>query len=177
MTIESQLAAPQASGITDNARKEIVVYLAGPITGLSYEQTIGWRTELQRRFSDTAPHVRCLDPMRAKDHLAGFDNIGAFGHPGGLLDGKAVVSRDLWDVARADVVLMNLSGAETISIGCMVELGWARAQNKFVVVVLPLEERRGGDGTSNPHDHLFVLEVASAVVDDLPTAASIIESM
>lgn len=91
-----------------------------------------------------------------------------------LLDGHAVVQRDLWDVARSDVLLMNLGGAETASIGCMVELGWARAHSRFTIVVLPADERGAG---ANPHDHLFVHELASAVVADLETALAIIETM
>ena len=38
---------------------------------------------------------------------------------------KGIVTRDRWDVAKADVVLMNLVGATQVSIGTMVELGWA----------------------------------------------------
>jgi nucleoside 2-deoxyribosyltransferase len=156
----------------------VLVYLAGPITGLSYDEAVSWRHEVISRLGMTAPHVRCLDPMRAKQHLADLSEIGAFGHPGGLLGEHAVVTRDLWDVKRCDVVLMNLSGATAASIGCMVELGWAHAHGKFTVVVLPETERTGRVGApGNPHDHLFVQELASAVVPSVDAAIAILETI
>lgn len=162
-------------------RTPVLVYLAGPITGLSYREAIGWRETVIERLAVSAPHVRCIDPMRAKQHLAQIAEIGAFGHSGGLLDGHAVVSRDLYDVQRVDVLLMNLAGAEQTSIGCMVELGWARAHGKFILVVLPEAERANAATVAgvaaNPHDHLFVHEVASAVVGDLDSALALLETM
>jgi nucleoside 2-deoxyribosyltransferase len=158
----------------------VSVYLAGPITGLSYGDAIGWRETVVRHLAVSAPHVRCIDPMRAKQHLAPIAEIGAFGHEGGLLDGHAVVSRDLFDVKRVDVLLMNLAGAQQTSIGCMVELGWARAHGKFILVVLPDAERASAAVSglaANPHDHLFVREVASAVVGDLGAALALLETM
>lgn len=152
----------------------LTVYLAGPITGLSYGGATEWRERVVDELARRAPQIRCLDPMRAKQHLRQMESIGPFGHEGGLLDPHAVVQRDLWDVGRCDVLLMNLSGATTTSVGCMVELGWARAQNRFSIVVLPLEERHP-DG--NPHDHLFVHELASALVPDLEAALVILETM
>lgn len=153
---------------------ELTVYLAGPITGLSYGGATGWRHQVVGELAERAPHIRCIDPMRAKQHLAAVEAIGPFGHEGGLLDGHAVVQRDLWDVARSDVLLMNLAGSKAASIGCMVELGWAKAHRRFSIVVLPHDERGPG---GNPHDHLFVHEVASALVPDLWAAISILESM
>ena len=161
-------------------RAPVSVYLAGPITGLSYSEVVGWRAMVVEHLAASAPHVRCIDPMRAKQHLADIAEIGAFGHAGGLLDGHAVVSRDLFDVKRVDVLLMNLAGARQTSIGCMVELGWARAHGKFILVVLPDAERGTTAGTGaavNPHDHLFVHELASAVVGDLDAALAVLETM
>jgi nucleoside 2-deoxyribosyltransferase len=175
----SSTTAPDSTiqpGSTSDPRL-LLVYLAGPITGLDYAGAVGWRDEVAHRLALTAPHIRCMDPMRAKQHLADVREIGAFGHAGGLLDGHAVVSRDLFDVGRADVVLMNLTGARQTSIGCMVELGWARAHGKFVLVVLPDEERGITGVTANPHDHLFVHELASAVVGDIDAALAILETM
>jgi nucleoside 2-deoxyribosyltransferase len=172
VTSEFRLARRPTSA---TSQADVLVYLAGPITGLSYSDAVGWRDFVIAELARRAPHVRCLDPMRAKEHPSNVESIGPFGHAGGLLDGHAVVQRDLWDVARSDVLLMNLAGAESTSIGCMVELGWAKAHGRFTIVVLPPEER--GDGATNPHDHLFVHELASAVVADLQGALAIIETM
>jgi nucleoside 2-deoxyribosyltransferase len=175
----STIAQPTPSRVVD--RPTLVLYLAGAITGLSYGEAVAWREETANRLAETAPHVRCVDPTRAKRHLANVDQIGPHGHPGGLLDGHAVVARDLWDLDRADVILMNLSGARRASVGCMVELGWARARGRFVIVVLPAEETAGAprsaDMPVNPHDHSFVHELASAVVGTLDEALALIETM
>jgi nucleoside 2-deoxyribosyltransferase len=157
--------------------RSLLVYLAGPITGLRYEDALDWRTEVRERLLSSAPHVQCIDPMRAKKHLSGIEKIGPHGHAGALLSSHAVVARDLWDVDRSDVVLMNLSGAEEVSIGSMVELGRASVRNKFVIVVLPAEEADPELGHRNPHDHLFVHELASMVVNGLDEALAVIESM
>ena len=159
-------------------RRPLVVYLAGPITGLEYAGAVDWRDEVRSRLAISAPHVECIDPMRAKQHLAVVESIGPHGHPGGLLGSHAVVARDMWDVDRCDVVLMNLAGAQQVSIGSMVELGRTSARSKFVIVVLPPEERgEAADAYRNPHDHLFVFELASTVAASLDEALTVIESI
>jgi nucleoside 2-deoxyribosyltransferase len=158
-------------------RRPLLVYLAGPITGLSYADALDWRAQVRERLASTAPHVRCIDPMRAKQHLASVEKIGPHGHSGALLDSHAVVARDLWDVDRSDVILMNLSGAREVSVGSMVELGRATVRGKFVIVVLPAEETGSESEHRNPHDHLFVHELASTVVKGLEDALTLVESM
>jgi len=156
-------------------RRRLLIYLAGPITGLSYGEALDWRAEVRERLAASAPHIECIDPMRTKQHLAAVDTIGPHGHAGALLDSHAVVARDLWDVDRCDVVLMNLSGASEVSIGSMVELGRASVRGKFVIVVLPPADPASEH--PNPHDHLFVHELASTLVKDLDDALAVIESM
>jgi nucleoside 2-deoxyribosyltransferase len=158
-------------------RRPLLVYLAGPITGLSYADALDWRAEVRERLAESSPHVECIDPMRAKRHLAGVQRIGPHGHGGALLSSHAVVARDLWDVDRSDVVLMNLSGAREVSVGSMVELGRASVRRSFVIVVLPAEETGSDNEGRNPHDHLFVHELASTVAKSLDEALAIIESM
>ncbi len=159
-------------------RRPLVLYLAGPITGLGYADALDWRDEVRTRLAVSAPHVECVDPMRAKQHLAGIESIGPHGHAGGLLNSHAVVARDMWDVERCDVVLLNLTGARQISIGSMVELGRASACGKFVIVVLSPEELgEEAYANRNPHDHLFVFELASMIAPSIAEALTVIESM
>jgi nucleoside 2-deoxyribosyltransferase len=147
----------------------LTIYLGGPIAGHAYDGASDWRHETARRLSETAPHVRCLDPMRGKEELKGATSIKA-GEGGGVYGPKTTVSRDLWDVAHCDIVLINLLDASEVSVGSMVELGHAAALKKFVVVILPPK------GEGSPHHHPFVLESASAVVHSLEDALSLLEA-
>ncbi len=169
-----KITAERASG----GRRSLVLYLAGPITGLGYSDALDWREEVRTRLASSAPHVECVDPMRAKQHLAEVESIGPHGHAGGLLNSHAVVARDMWDVDRCEVMLLNLTGARQISIGSMVELGRASARGKFVIVVLsPEETGDAADAGRNPHDHLFVFELASMVAPSIDEALVVIESI
>jgi nucleoside 2-deoxyribosyltransferase len=151
-------------------RRLLTVYLGGPIAGKAYAGASDWRQRVARQLAETAPHIRLLDPMRGKHELKGVEKIEA-GNGGVLYGSKITVGRDLWDVAQCDAVLVNLSEATEVSIGSMIELGHARAQGKFVVVVLP-DERK-----PNPHDHPFVTQVATAVVRDIAEGIRILEEI
>ena len=156
-------------------RSETKAYLAGPINGLTFDDATGWRQTVTDRLASSAPHIRCVDPMRGNRPGDGppWSRQGR-----GLPNASTIVARDLWDVRAADIVLMNLLGATTTSIGCMIELGCAHAHGAFLVVVL---DGRGRDSANcrpiNPHDHLFVRELASAVVESLSDAVAIMESL
>lgn len=132
------------------------VYLAGPITGLSYNESTDWR-----EFAKTFLAKYCLDgisPMRGKDFLRGEKILGNdYAHP--LANPHGIVSRDHNDVLTCDLILANFLGAKEVSIGTMVEYGWARAYNKPIVCVM--------EKTGNPHDHCFVRELSGFVVEKL----------
>jgi nucleoside 2-deoxyribosyltransferase len=116
--------------------------------------------------------------MRGREHLADIGAIDTDSHKAGLVDGHAAVARDLWDVDRCDVLLMNLAGAYNVSIGSMVELGRASSKGKFVIVVLPSDELGEKAGLDrNPHDHLFVYELASVVVDTVDEALQVLSAL
>ena len=137
------------------------IYLAGPITGLTFDAANDWRAAWTPAFV-RAGHV-VDSPLRHKEHL----------RPEGVLtstfdEGRPALKRDLWDIDRADVVLVNLEGAtETASIGTCCEIGYAYAFDKFIVVVSP----RG------VHNHLFINEMASIIVHDMHDAYSWINGM
>ena len=134
-----------------------LVYLAGPIKGLSYDAATDWRTQAGRAFVEHG--IEALSPMRHKAYLKNDPDIAdAYPLPP-LSSQRGITTRDRFDVLRCDVVLANLLGAETVSIGTMIELGWADAARKPIVLVM--EE----DG--NPHEHAMVRELASFRVASL----------
>lgn len=146
------------------------IYLGGPIAGSGYSAASDWRVRVAEHLGGTSPHIRVLDPMRGKHELKDVDRIEA-GQGGVAYGPRTTVGRDLWDVNQCDAVLINLSNATEVSIGSMVELGYACAHGKFVVVVLP------SNPESDPHNHPFVTETATAVVRDLTEGIRLLEDL
>lgn len=123
------------------------VYLAGPITGLTYDGATDWREEV---INALWPRVVGVSPMRGKSYLAKLsvieDAVKQQASIGGTSEDlyklgnvmsspQGITGRDRNDVMHADAVLMNLLGATRVSIGTMIEAGWADAFRKPLVVV------------------------------------------
>lgn len=147
------------------------VYLAGPIMGLTYKEArYGWREEFAEALTDFNADVTVLSPMRHEGHLAEIqgpltatgDVNHIFSHP------KMIVAKDFLDITRSDIVVANFSGATEISRGTLVELGYAFAGGKTIVVIM---------NTGNIHDHPFVREVAHVVTPSIKEAAMIVASL
>lgn len=132
------------------------VYLAGPITGLTYREGQDWRSLARELFPE---NVEVLSPLRGKEYLEAFGKLlknyhGA--HP--LSEPRGIVTRDRHDVQTSDVILMNLQGAERVSIGTMIELGWADSARVPVIVITD---------QGNIHDHEMVHGLAGYEVESL----------
>ena len=82
-----------------------------------------------------------------------------------LSTSAGTTTRDRWDSMRCDVMLVNVIGAERISVGTCIELGWADAAR--VPIVLAMDE-------GNVHDHLIVRGVAGYVVTTLDEAINVV---
>ena len=123
------------------------VYLAGPIAGCTYRQATEWRLEASQRLAHLG--IESLDPMRGKEKLA-----DAYGHdrePIPSLDGydaysgllsklmspEQIVQRDLADVLRSDVVIVDFSHGpqNQYSIGTISEIAYARGLGKPIFAV------------------------------------------
>jgi nucleoside 2-deoxyribosyltransferase len=119
-----------------------IVYLAGPVTGLSYAQVTTWRTEAKRRL---APNVECADPMRGTEHLRHETKIKTTytDHP--FTTRRGIMMRDYFDVCRSTALLVNMLDAPEVSKGTIMELAWAFHLRKPVIVIM---EPHG-----NLHDH------------------------
>ena len=145
------------------------VYVAGPIAGCTWEETVEWRDHL----TVALPECHILTPMRGKEFLhtmsampltsAHVDPKTEMTETEEVISGQhAIVVRDHWDVQQCDVLFVNLLPSLSTgkaSIGTCFELAWAWKYQKPAVVVM-------NDG--NPNDHPFVREAAYAVV---PTRA------
>ena len=111
-----------------------LVYLAGPIDGCTYEGCTGWREYATKQLAEDG--IIGLSPMRAKEFLKSHPKLvdGIYDHP--LTMDSGFTTRDMWDVRRCDAILFNLLNAEKVSIGTMIEYGWASAFNKPMITVI-----------------------------------------
>lgn len=142
------------------------VYLAGPITGLSYDNAMDWR---QYVTSMLVQHgIDVWSPLRHKEYL---NHMYAF-TPESIHEGAinkmslpcAITTRDRWDVRTKDLIFINLLGATRVSIGTVLEIAWGQAYDK--PLVLCIEEK------DNPHHHAMLLSICQAFTfDNLEQAA------
>lgn len=128
-----------------------LVYLAGPIAGLSYDDARhGWRGEaaaILKRYE-----IGVLSPMRGKDALrdiGSLDNVAAIFEMDPVFTSPAsVMSRDENDIRRCDAVLLWLprdAVSRTPFIGTGMEIGMAHVLRKPMVAVVD------GDLETHPH--------------------------
>lgn len=164
------------------------VYLAGPITGLNWNGATDWRASARQWLE--ARGILAFSPLRGKEYLAKEQDITgnpdvmrAWGQP--LSTPKGICARDSWDVRTSSVVLMNLLGATRVSIGTMVELGWASAWRVPVILAMEGAPVVKGDNLNiapeqtreNPHHHAMVDELADFTVPTLDEALHLVRSL
>jgi hypothetical protein len=141
------------------------VYAAGHITGLDYEGATDWRSYLQGLFDRMSGNITVLDPMRGKAFLEGKGKIGSGGHDNQIASEKGITNRDRRDVMNSDALIVNLEEIGRVSIGTMIELGWADAARVPVIIVMEPKD--------NLHDHAMVREIATYIVPSLERAAEL----
>lgn len=118
------------------------VYLAGPITGLSYgEARHGWREQFAAILKVQSPHIECYSPMRAKEFLSTEQSLKCSGADlegvkNAISQPRGILTRDANDVASRDVVVANFSGAKIVSIGTVWEMGRAFTLGKPVILIM-----------------------------------------
>ena len=167
--------------------KEYKCYLSGPITGLTYSNSIGWtdyaRDQLawtrynikgeldpKGKFEQTYTGIIGYRPLRGKKHLDTNKPLPASLHgKHGLVTNKAIVSRDSYDVRTCDVMLVNLLGAKEKSIGTVSEIAWAWLLGKPIVLVM--------EDSGNCHEHGFILEMCGHQTTDLDEGIAIVKQI
>jgi nucleoside 2-deoxyribosyltransferase len=143
--------------------RDFLVYLAGPIAGLTYGEGQDWRNYVSTRLP---VEIRGISPLRAKaQQLARVGKITGTNESCPLTSQSGLTARDRFDCTRADAVIMNLLGATKVSIGTMIEVGWADLARKPLILVM---EKEG-----NVHDHPMVRQCAGFRVDNLDAAISV----
>ncbi len=148
-----------------NCRSVPKVYLAGAISGLTYDQSEDWRDQAIDKLA--GKNISGFSPLRAKDYLRDVGNIEQSYTINPLSTDRGIITRDRWDVMTADAVLFYLIGATRVSIGTCIEFGWADAFRKPTVLVM---EKEG-----NIHDHPMVREVSGFRVETLDEGIKILD--
>jgi nucleoside 2-deoxyribosyltransferase len=145
--------------------RDFLVYLAGPISGLSYADGQDWRDYVALNLPQ---EIRAVSPLRAKAPLlkgVGIIEQSYTTHP--LTTDDGITARDRFDCMRADAVLFNLLGTQRVSVGTCMEFGWADATRKPIVLVI--------DDEGNPHDHPMVRGVSGWRVNSLDAGIELLE--
>jgi nucleoside 2-deoxyribosyltransferase len=147
--------------------RDFLVYLAGPIAGLTYSDGQGWR---EYAAANLPQEIRVISPLRAKDvRLARAGIITDSYEDNPLTSQRGITVRDRNDCLRSDLILINLLGAKTVSIGTCIEFGWADSKRTPIVLVM--------EPDSNLHDHPMIRDIASYRVPDLDAALKIVEAV
>lgn len=142
------------------------VYLAGPISGLSYEEATAWRNEMTenlRRFG-----ISAVSPLRAKTYLADQEQI-ADEYDQTMSTSRGIMTRDRFDASQCDVLFVNFLGTKRVSIGTCMEIAWADMLRKPIVIAIEPE--------NNIHDHAMIREALGFRVSTLEEAEHIIQSI
>lgn len=159
-----------------------VVYLAGPISGCTWDEAIDWRTWAATQL----PECDVRSPMRGKEFLANLKDIplssehclakdpelALTGVEAAVSSQHGIAIRDHWDVKTADVLLVNLLPSVDVgksSIGTCFELAWTYENQKPAVVAM--------QGEGNPNDNIFVREAAYVVVPRLESAIAVVRQL
>lgn len=145
------------------------VYLAGPITGLTYDGGQDWREHAKDVLGWSG--IDAFSPLRAKQYLREIGVLDSAGTAdskylglNAMSEPKGITTRDRFDCTGRDLVLVNFLGAERISVGTCIELGWADGAR--VPIVCAMEE-------DNIHRHAMVNEVAGFIVPTLEEALDV----
>lgn len=138
------------------------VYLAGPISGLTYDGAQDWRDQVAAALN--SENVETLTPMRGKKFLKDEGVITSAAYENVIATSKAVNRRDFFDCTRATCVFVNLLGAKRVSIGTVMEIAWAY-QARIPTIVL-MEK-------GNVHEHIMIEDACHYVVDNIEAGISL----
>lgn len=147
------------------------VYLAGPITGLTFDGCTDWRKFAEAQLAKSG--ITGWSPLRGKEYLNSFGELSGHGkeyaHAGVLSTPRAVMTRDRFDATRCDVILVNLLGAKIPSIGTIMEIAWADLCRTPIVCAI--------ENDGNVHEHMMINEAIGFRLPTLEEAIRVVESV
>ncbi|MCB2106378.1 MAG: hypothetical protein KDE14_01700 [Rhodobacteraceae bacterium] len=147
------------------------MYLAGPISGLTYDGAEDWRKLAKASLAGHG--IKAVSPLRGKDYLRGMPALTAdcagYGDLNCMSSPRGIMTRDRFDATRCDTLLVNLIGAERVSIGTVMEIAWAdQCRTPIVVAIEP---------HGNPHEHAMITEAIGFRVPSLSEAIHVVRAI
>ena len=138
--------------------KSPTMYLAGPISGLTYEQGQDWRKYVDLSLPQiiTYSPLRYIKPFVGNGIIVDDRDISCI-YP--LRSDKGLTARDRFDCTKVDLVFANFLGATECSPGTPIEFGWADANRIPILMVI--------EPTGNPYDHAMIRDIASWRVSNI----------
>jgi hypothetical protein len=145
-----------------------LVYLAGPIAGLMYEDCVGWREDTIKELAKF--NITGISPIVKSKRLENENRpMSAFGYPKDYMATERVITiKDKWYCLNSSALLVNFLGSKQISIGTVMEIAWASLNNTPIVVVL--EE-------DNVHNHGMLNECTTVTVRTLNEGIEAIKAL
>lgn len=154
-----------------------VVYVAGPMTGLAWDDAYDWREKVRIAL----PDCEVRSPLRGKAWLRRENVIESSEYPMPFGSKNAIIKRDHWDVQCADLVIANFEdtavgklqvedfdNAQIASIGTCFELAWAYEFGTPIISIIP---------EGNIHRHAFIEAASLEIVPDLETAITLAHTL
>jgi nucleoside 2-deoxyribosyltransferase len=142
------------------------VYLAGPVTGWGYDDIVGWRDVVKELLE---PEIVAYSPFRGKHYLSDEKSVNHSYEEYPLSSQRGIFARDMNDCYTRDLLFVNFIGAETVSIGTVIELTNFWTQKKPIVCIMDKDDK--------VHKHPMVLEMCPFIVQDLETAVDITKAI
>lgn len=152
-------------------KSDFLVYLAGPISGLTYDGAEDWRQFAKNELGIAG--IKAVSPLRGKDYLRGIPALTAdcagYGALNCMSSPRGIMTRDRYDATRCDALLVNLLGADRVSIGTVMEIAWADLCRAPIVVAM--------EPSGNLHEHAMIAEAIGFRVTSLVEACQIVKAI
>ena len=142
------------------------VYLAGPISGLTFDECVLWRNYAKEKL---APEIDAYSPLRNKEFLKGKGKLEGQYIENPMSTDRGINTRDHFDVMTSDAILCNLLGTVRVSVGTVMEIAWAFAYKKPLILAI--------ENHNNVHDHPMIREAIGFRTSNLDDAIKITRSV
>ena len=139
------------------------VYLIGAISGCTFEEAMEWRFEVRDRmehmFQVLVPCEMTPQSMGGHDRYT-YTLDGVSGH----MTDRLVTAKDRYLVKNSDLVIANFSyDANRVSLASMIELGWADAWEKPILMVIKEDSLHYHSFTKSLNNCIHVADMESAI--------------
>lgn len=142
------------------------IYIAGSVSGKGYKEVMAYYKNLLNLFESMG--FQTLYPMLGKEYLRNEEEFKSRGYGQPISTNHAIFERDKWMVTQCDILFVDFSQSEKVSIGSCFEIAWAASLGIHVISIIP---------EGNPHKHAFVLEASDIVFSTRDEALNYLEAL